>query len=152
MKKILNSIKSKYIIPIVLIIIGIILLAIPSKKAESSVQNTELDILSYANEIETKLTELLLKVDGIEEVNVMITFENIGEQVLAENKSSSSSEYVIISGEDIDEGIKLTEIFPTVRGASIVCTNGNDAVVKEKITSLVSSALGIPTNRITVAG
>ena len=152
MKKILNSIKSKYIIPIVLIIIGIILLAIPSKKAESSVQNTELYILSYANEIETKLTELLLKVDGIEEVNVMITFENIGEQVLAENKSSSSSEYVIISGEDIDEGIKLTEIFPTVRGASIVCTNGNDAVVKEKITSLVSSALGIPTNRITVAG
>lgn len=152
MKKILNSIKSKYIIPIVLIIIGIILLAIPSKKAESSVQNTELDILSYANEIETKLTELLLKVDGIEEVNVMITFENIGEQVMAENKSSSSSEYVIISGGDIDEGIKLTEIFPTVRGASIVCTNGNDAVVKEKITSLVSSALGIPTNRITVAG
>ena len=152
MKKILNSIKSKYIIPIVLIIIGIILLAIPSKKAESSVQNTELDILSYANEIETKLTELLLKVDGMEEVNVMITFENIGEQVMAENKSSSSSEYVIISGGDIDEGIKLTEIFPTVRGASIVCTNGNDAVVKEKITSLVSSALGIPTNRITVAG
>ena len=152
MKKILNSIKSKYIIPIVLIIIGIILLAIPSKKAESSVQNTELDILSYANEIETKLTELLLKVDGIEEVNVMITFENIGEQVMAENKSSSSSEYVIISGGDIDQGIKLTEIFPTVRGASIVCTNGNDAVVKEKITSLVSSALGIPTNRITVAG
>jgi stage III sporulation protein AG len=82
----------------------------------------------------------------------MITFENIGEQVMAENKSSSSSEYVIISGGDIDEGIKLTEIFPTVRGASIVCTNGNDAVVKEKITSLVSSALGIPTNRITVAG
>ena len=152
MKKILNSIKSKYIIPIVLIIIGIILLAIPSKKAERSDQNTELDILSYANEIETKLTELLLKVDGIEEVNVMITFENIGEQVMAENKSSSSSEYVIISGGDIDEGIKLTEIFPTVRGASIVCTNGNDAVVKEKITSLVSSALGIPTNRITVAG
>ena len=152
MKKIFNSIKSKYIIPIVLIIIGIILLAIPSKKAESSVQNTELDILSYANEIETKLTDLLLKVDGIEEVNVMITFENIGEQVMAENKSSSSSEYVIISGGDIDEGIKLTEIFPTVRGASIVCTNGNDAVVKEKITSLVSSALGIPTNRITLSG
>ena len=152
MKNRFSNIKSKFIIPGILLALGIILLAFPLNKAEKTVKNTELDLLSYTTSVERRLTELLLKVDGIEEVNVMITFENIGEQVLAENKSNSSSEYVIISGGDIDEGIKLTEIFPTVRGASIVCTNGNDAVVKEKITSLVSSALGIPTNRITVAG
>ena len=152
MKIQLNSIKTKYLLPVIVLILGIILLALPSKKEEDTSAEATTDISSYTYEVENKLTALLLEVDGIEKVNVMITFENNGEQILAENKSNSSSEYVIISSGDTDEGIKISEIYPEVRGVAIVCTNGNDSAVREKITSLVSSALGISTNRITVVG
>lgn len=152
MKKHLNLIKTKYFLPILLLILGVILLAVPTKKTENSNTDTNTDISFYTSEIENKLTDLLLKIEGIENVSIMITLENNGEQVLAENKSNSSTEYVIISNGNSDKGIILTEIFPSVRGVAVVCTNGNDSAVREKITSLVSAALGIPTNRITVVG
>lgn len=152
MKKHLNLIKTKYFLPILLLILGVILLAVPTKKTENSTTDTNTDISFYTSEIENKLTDLLLKIEGIENVSIMITLENNGEQVLAENKANSSTEYVIISNGNSDKGIILTEIFPSVRGVAVVCTNGNDSAVREKITSLVSAALGIPTNRITVVG
>lgn len=152
MKIQLKLLKGKYIVPIIALAIGIILLAIPSEKTDNNQSNENTNITYYTSELEGKLTSLLLEVEGIDKVNVMITLENSGEQVLAENKSNYSSEYVIINSGNADEGIKLTEIYPVVRGVAIVCTNGNDSMVREKITSLVSSALGIPSNRITVVG
>ncbi len=152
MKNKLEMLKTKYLLPAIILIIGVILIAIPTSKSEEKETASVTDISYYSSELETKLTELLLEVEGIEKANVFITLENTGKQVLAENKSSSSAEYVIINNAESEEGIKLTEIYPTVRGVAVVCTNGNSVAVKEKITSLISSALGIPTNRITVVG
>ena len=46
--------------------------------------------------------------------------------------------------------VEITEIFPIVRGVAIACTNGNDDLVRMKITDLISSYLGISSNRIKI--
>lgn len=106
----------------------------------------------YLNELEDEIEELLLKIDGVDDVSVMLTFEDSGESVYAQNQNSSSYEYVIFSNDDSEEGLKLFEITPRVRGVAVVCNNGNDIRVKEKITAMLSALLGITTNRITVLG
>lgn len=147
-----NLLKVKYLLPAAAVAIGIILLFIPVNNKADTTDEDAKNISFYTEELENKITALLLKVDGINDATVLITLENTGQQILAENTSTSSKEYVIINNGEADEGIKITDIYPEVRGVAVVCTNGNDAAVKEKITSLLASALGIPTNRITVVG
>ena len=147
-----NLLKVKYLLPAAAVAIGILLLFIPVNNKADTTDEDAKNISFYTEELENKITALLLKVDGINDATVLITLENTGQQILAENTSTSSKEYVIINNGEADEGIKITDIYPEVRGVAVVCTNGNDAAVKEKITSLLASALGIPTNRITVVG
>ena len=148
----LDFIKTKYFIPSIAVILGLILIILPTNKKSGQKDTDTPDISYYSEELEAKITDLLLDVEGIEKAKVVITLEDTGKRVLAENTSSSSTEYVIINNGDSDEGIKITDIYPEVRGVAVVCTNGNDSAVRKKITSLLSSALGIPTNRITVVG
>lgn len=148
----INLFKAKFLLPAAAVAIGIILLFIPVNNKAATTDEDAKNISFYTEELENKITALLLRVEGINEASVLITLENTGQQILAENTSTSSREYVIINNGEADEGIKITDIYPEVRGVAVVCTNGNDAAVKEKITSLLASALGIPTNRITVVG
>ena len=152
MKKVLSNLKGKYLFAVIALFLGLILLTLPQKNSEATEPSEKINTASYTNELELKITALLLEVEGIEKATVMVTLDNNGKQVLAENTSSSSNELVIINNGSSDSGILLTETTPVVRGVAIVCSDGNNAAIKEKITSLVSSALGIPTNRITVVG
>ena len=91
----------------------------------------------------------------IEPCSVLVTRDSGSEYVYAanteESEGSGTREYLIVSGENGGEPVRVTEICPKVRGVAVVCTNGDRADVKEKITTLLSAALGIPTNRIRVS-
>ena len=106
----------------------------------------------YSQELERRVIELILCVEGVDRAAVLITLEDAGETVYAQDQLSASREYVLYTNSEGEEGLRLKEINPTVRGVAVVCTNGDNVTVKEKITSILSSALGIPTNRITVTG
>lgn len=106
----------------------------------------------YSVILENRVEELLLQMSDIETVSVFITLENSGETVYAKNNDANSSEYVIYSDKNGQTGLKLEEINPQVRGVAVVCNGGDNVNVQNKIISILSSALGIPTNRITVSG
>ena len=84
---------------IVCILIGVLLLviAIPvdSKKQDAgtqeSVQTTETESSSYVEQMERELEDLLGQMDGVGAVRVMITLEDQGENVVAQDISSQSS-------------------------------------------------------------
>ncbi len=134
-----------------LCILGLCLIIIPSVFASKNKAKSD-DVRYYTSMLEEQVEELILQMSEIERVSVLITLENSGETVYAKNQSSGSSEYVLFSSDDGESGLKLAEINPVVRGVAVVCNNGDDIRVKEKITSLLASALGISTNRITVTG
>jgi len=79
------------------------------------------DADKYARQLETQLIEILSGIEGVGDVNVMITLE------------------------DYD-----TKGMPRVRGAAVVATGGGDIHVKQKVTSTVSKVLGISTARVSV--
>lgn len=149
--KILTNKKALTVTLAITVLIGICLMALPtSNKETASDDNTEISF--YTEKLEKRITDLLLKIDGITYANVLITLENTGTNVYAENISKASSEYVIIKNKNNDSAVMLTEIYPEIRGVAVVCTNGDDISVKSKITELLSSALGIATNKITIVG
>ena len=148
-------------------ILGILLILLseisftPSKSKENKVE-TEVASISYSdyvNELDDKLTELISSIDGVGKCKVMITLKNTTESVFAKNTQNNQSEssysqndeYVIYDGENGNSPILLKEIFPQIEGVAVVCSGGDNIVIKEKIIQCVSSLFNIPSNRISVS-
>lgn len=89
----------------------------------------------YAKEIEEKLENFLLQVEGIKEVKVIVSLYP---------PTSQSNNGLLGADETTENQI------PTVCGVAIACTNGDSDTVKLKLVSLVSAYLGISSNRIEI--
>lgn len=135
-------------------IAGVVMIAV-SVLIPQKTEKTE-SVSFYSEKLEEKVTELIGCVEGIENVSVMVTLDCTSESVYAENKESSGdrsvSDYVVISSKGGESTVRLKEIYPKVRGVAVVCTGGDSVSVQKKITDILSSSLGIPSNRITVCG
>ena len=110
----------------------------------------KLDVSSYTKELENKIEAFLLTVDGINKANVIITLDSSNEKVYAQNQSTY--DFLTINTDGSESPVYITEIYPTIRGIAISCTNGESDQVKMKITKLISAYLGISANRIEIVG
>lgn len=142
--------KHKYkIIIVALIIVGIALIffsTFVNRSKSEPADNFSCEL--YTNQLEEKIEKFLLNVEGIKNVNVIVTLESSTEKQYAQNESTF--DYITITSSGKSEPIYISEIYPYVRGVAISCTNGNSDYVKEKITRLVSAYLGISSNRIEI--
>ncbi len=114
----------------------------------------EVSEISYTDKMEEKLETFLGSIDGIEDVNVFLTYDGGNEYEYAEKgkNGEGATDYLIIKNGDGEEAVTVKEIYPRIRGVAISCTGGNSPAVKERITESVSAALGIPTSKICVVG
>ncbi|MBR3416509.1 MAG: hypothetical protein IKH09_07440 [Clostridia bacterium] len=158
MKKPLELIKGKKLFIIIAgAALGIFLIAYrPVSTSGTASEEDGLEKISFYTEtLEERIEDLCRCSAGISDVSVLLTLDSGSEYVYAanteESEGSGTREYLIVSGENGGEPVRVTEICPKVRGVAVVCTNGDRADVKEKITTLLSAALGIPTNRIRVS-
>lgn len=144
-----------------LILVGILLLLLPSKSAseEETVKGQTIsEITTYTEKLEERIHSLCSAVSGTGNVTVLVTLEcgsefvyaNNRTEELGENSSAYSSDYLIIENKNGSEPVTVTEIYPKIRGVAVVCDGGENAAVKEKLTRLLSAALGISTSRISV--
>lgn len=136
--------KNKIII-IALVILGIIFILLSSFNFNKNKSKNEFSATTYTKELEKKIESFLKDVDGIKNAKVILTLECSNEHVYAKNESSY--DYYISSNGDL---VEVTEIFPVVRGVAIACTNGDDDIVRMRVTELISSYLGISSNRIKI--
>ena len=141
--------KSKIII-MLLSIIGIILIVLSSYKDKLFSKDLEEDFSCelYTQALEEKIEKFLLNVEGIKNVNVILTLDSSTEKQYAKNESSL--DFITISQSGKSQPVYIGEIYPYVRGVAISCTGGESDDVKIKITKLISAYLGIPTNRIQI--
>ena len=120
------------------------------------------------------VAEIIASIDGAGSTKVMLTMESTVEQVFAENKNMSrnssnntrqqsdtvnnsdvtaQSSYITLELSDgSQQTVLLKEIQPRVRGVLIVCSGGDNEVVKAKITDAVTKTLDISSSRVSVAG
>lgn len=149
--------KDKSIMVIVILVaIGLLLLIVPEKSSQS-VSKSDFDrVYEYELQVETKIKELCSKINGISEVNVSVYLDSGFETVYAyneENKATSNGvnsekKYVTIGSGDNEAMVCLYERMPNICGIAIVCKGGSNPIAANEIINLISSAFGVPKNKI----
>lgn len=131
-----------------LVIIGVILILVGSISKKSTSSKDDFDAELYTEKLEKKIEEFLKNVNGINRVEVIVTLESSKEDIYAQNQATF--DYLIIDSSNGKSGVKISEIYPTVRGIAIACTNGDDPTMQYKITEIISKYLGISSNKIKI--
>lgn len=128
---------------------GILLITLSSFNIRDSTESTnEIDYQSYTLSLEKKIKDFLLSIEGIRRAEVIITLDTSNENVYAQNQSTY--DFLTINTDNGESPVYITQIYPTVRGIAISCTNGGNMEVKMKITKLISAYLGISSSRIEI--
>ena len=155
----LKSIKN-YEIIICLIIICIVLLIYFSVNGDGKKEEkvTESVNISLTDGLEERVGNVLSKIEGVGEVDVLITFSSSVEQVTANTQNSHSTttsnqnnstttstttSSPIISNQNV---IVLQEKMPEIIGVIVVAAGADNPKVKINILSAVSTALDIDKN------
>ena len=187
MEEIINKIKKhleelnnkKFIINLIIILlisiialIGVSFLNDEKESVVSSIKPTIEENNSdsdYSIYLEDKLATILEKLQGVGEVNVMITLEDSIESVPASNttKTVETTKEIDAEGgtrevnrEDLNiqmvskgnEGslVVLKEVNPTVKGVIVVAEGAGNSEVLERLYEAVKTVLGISGNRVQV--
>lgn len=152
--------KTKFLV--IMGVVGIVLILLseidftPAKPKQDLSSN---DYVSYVNNLDKELTEIISNIDGVGNCKVMITLKNTSESVYAKNtenslsdgSSSQNDEYVIYNGENGDSPLLLKENFPAIEGVAVVCSGGDNVKIQEQIKKCVSALFNISSNRISVS-
>lgn len=170
-KKLLPLVE-KYKYVLLVILIGIVLLCIPSKSSSTETSAAEttgsgaVTDFSLAD-FESQLEEALAQIDGAGKVRLVLTLKSGTEIQLAqdgqnsektsekeggsEKETSQTLETIILTdGNGRQEALVTKSIFPTFQGALVVCEGGDKASVKLEVVNAVSSLTGLGADKITV--
>lgn len=133
-------------------------------KKITDTQDTDGEVLGYTEILENKVRAMIREITG-SEAAVLITLECSNESVYADNIKESEGvssgdtlsrslerEYLILSGENGEEGLLLREIYPKIRGIAVVCSGGEEASRQLEIIKLLSVAFGISASKVYVTG
>ena len=152
----------KIVIPVLIFLIGTILVFFePSKKKEEpkSVAFTFSEN-EYEKALEDRLERIIEKIDGAGDVSVMVTLEgsalysyatDISQDTKSDGDVKRESTVVLsFDGASKKDAVISGYTLPRVKGAAVVCSKVLSPTLQEKIIGVVSSALGINTNKIYV--
>ena len=105
-----------------------------SNNNSSEKPTAELSASAYTEALCAELNSMIESIEGAGETQVLLTLE-------------SSYEYVYL-----DDDKTLTKILePKVRGVAVACVGGDDPVVREKVTSLLTTVLNIKSGNVSVS-
>ncbi len=135
----------------ILLLLGVILLAFGSvPKKEKTPAPGESSGEDYFSSLENRLEEILSRIDGAGEVEILLVGENRGSISVEKDGSGESSKTVVLSGQNGSEPLILEENSPGVRGAVIVAQGGGDDRVKAELAQAAATALGVGLHRVGV--
>ena len=173
-KEFINNLFIILLISIIFLIVANIFLKTDKADNASAIDKYEIKHTNdfeqdYSTYLEEKLVEILSKINGVGNVDVMITLENSVEKIAATNTTTTTEEtlendseggtreihredmtiQVMTKGND-DSLMIVKEIKPTVQGVIIVAQGADDPILKEILYEAVKTALGIKGNKVQV--
>lgn len=160
----ISFMKKKGILPwlIILVLAGVLLLFFGGngiKKSETSTKNDTERVEKYALSLESKIAELCSKVNGVGNVSVTVYLDSGFETIYAYNEESKTSssgtnsekKYVTLGSGNDESMVSVLEKAPNICGIAIVCNGGGNPETAEELIGLISSAYGVPKNKIYIA-
>ena len=157
-----RKIWSKYKFVALVALVGVGLLLWPS--GEETGGTTTQPVAAEQPDLQREMEEILAKMDGVGQVQVLLTVESDGERQLAQDTElsysgstaapedySRTSETVLVDGDGGNGPVVTKTQYPTYRGALVVCQGGGRADVRLTVTEAVSALTGLTADRITVA-
>ena len=141
-------------------IIGALLLLLaelwpaPRSAAQSAVSQPSADtvIFSYEQQLEQRLGQLIMQVNGAGNTQVMVTVisgeETIYARDIQQKGEGDTTETHVLTGDG--SALPETTLSPVICGVAVVCEGGGDVATVARITEMLSALLDLPTNRISV--
>lgn len=159
LEKIVEVIK-KYKYVVLVLLIGIVLLLIPSEKDETPIQQEEThDDSAYVAQVERELCDMLGRISGAGKVDVMLTMQygsrteyqtDTLSTTDSERNSQERKTVILSEGSAYDKAAVSAMRYPQFQGALIICQGADVPSVKLDILNAVSALTGLGTDRITV--
>ena len=156
----------KYKFVALVALVGIALLLWPSggDSGQTVERASPQQVSAVQAELQQEMEDILGRIQGVGEVQVLLTVESDGERQLAQDSElsysgstaapedySRSSQTVLVDGGSAEEPVVTRTVYPTYRGALVVCQGGDRADVKLAVTEAVAALTGLSADRITVA-
>jgi len=153
----------KYKFVAAVLLAGVALLLWPSGSEESNTTDSG-GTTESRTELQQEMEEILESISGVGKTRVMLMVDTDGERQLARDTElrysgeaaapeeySRSTETVLVDGSGGDETVVTKTLYPTYRGALVVCQGGDSAEVRLAVTEAVAALTGLSADRITVA-
>ena len=152
--------KYKYVALVVLA--GVVLMLLPSGKGEQQTVSDQPVNVSEAYslaETEKRLEQLLGRIRGVGQVQVMLTLKSGSSLQLAENRSTSLRDtenrqdrdvVTLNRGSGYEDVVVTEQTYPIYQGAVVVCQGASDSGVHLAVIEAVSVLTGLGSDRITV--
>lgn len=161
---------------VIILMIGVILLIVSGgisrrqpRQAQTNAAQSE-DTDSYREGLEQRLCAILSSMQGVGTVEVMITLEDTGQDVLAYDEKQQTkgaagaqaasatgvqdkqtdSKVVLKSEGGSQTPVKVREMLPQVSGVLVVAEGGGEAAVKNEIINAVRAVLNVRPNKVCV--
>lgn len=130
-----------------------------SDKKESTEVDSEQKLARYTAALRNDIEQLCRQVGGVSDVTVAVSLECGFEYVYATDQSlefgaggGEQIKYITVGNGSSESAVYITEKLPRIGGVGIVCRGGSDPEVVRRLTSLISAAYNIGSNKIYVTG
>lgn len=107
------------------------------------------ELEAYELRVEAELTALCASVSGVRDVELMVSLA--GGYAVKYTEDADGDPASVGSGSS-EEPLFNTVAPPAILGVGVVCHGGEKPAVQQTLVELISTTLGIPANRVFVAG
>lgn len=160
-EKLISYVK-KYRYVVLVVLAGVVLMLLPSGKGEQQTSSDQPVNVSEAYslaETEKRLEQLLGRIRGVGQVQVMLTLKSGSSLQLAENRSTSQRDtedrqdrdvVTLNRGSGYEDVVVTEQTYPVYQGAVVVCQGAGDSGVNLAVIQAVSVLTGLGSDKITV--
>ena len=159
MKKTVIQVLKKYRFVALILLVGLVLMLLPTSGGKTESEGDKQGETYSLSQTEQRLESLLRNMQGVGQVNVMLTLKSGSTLELAKDSSTSvrdsetkrESDVVTVSrGSGSEEVVVTQERYPVYQGAVVVCEGGGNSAVRLSVIEAVSVLTGLGSDKITV--
>ncbi len=103
----------------------------------------------YEKALEKEIAALCNEVAGVGQCEVMVHLQGGTRVVYATDEKGKP---VAVGSGSSEQALPSTLLSPEIAGVAVVCRGGSSPAVQQTLTELISTALGISANRVSIAG